>query len=101
MALFSECQPVKFHLPSKASWGLTIGDTHDGVLYVDNVETNGAAWNSGLRNGDYIFQLQGKTVVTTTAPVDFLRKVVETKKTTTEQQIALSIMRKNQWYKTI
>lgn len=96
MALFSECQPVKFHLPSKASWGLTIGDTHDGVLYVDNVETNGAAWNSGLRNGDYIFQLQGKTVVTTTAPVDFLRKVVETKKTTTEQQIALSIMRKNQ-----
>jgi len=94
MALFAECRPVKFHLPSKTSWGLTIGDTNDGVLYVDSIETTGAAFQTGLRNGDYVFQLQGKTVPTATTPVLFLKQVLATKQHTIEPQIEISIMRK-------
>lgn len=94
MALFGECQPVKFHLPSKESWGLQIGDTHDGVLYIDSITTDGIAFQTGLRNGDYIFQLDGQTLLSSCTPSLILKKVVALKKNTTEPQIEISIMRR-------
>lgn len=94
MAVFAKCHPVKFHLPSKNSWGLQIGDTHDGVLYIDSIETSGIAYQIGLRQGDFLFQLQGNTIPTTMTPSLFLKTVVNVKKNVTEPQIEMSIMRR-------
>tara|TARA_B110000091_G_scaffold208362_2_gene247943 strand:+ start:1925 stop:3199 length:1275 start_codon:yes stop_codon:yes gene_type:complete len=94
MALFNECRPVKFYLPVSESWGMQVGDTHQGVLYINSVQSDGVAFDKGLRNGDYIFQLQGKTMGIETSPSVFLRQVIAAKQKEHQLQIEVCIMRK-------
>ena len=49
MAIFQKCNPTQFHLPKHLPWGLKIGDTHQGVLYVEAVNTDGEAFKAGIR----------------------------------------------------
>ena len=94
MALFNVCRPVKFYLPVSGSWGMQVGDTHQGVLYINSIQSDGVAFAKGLRKGDYIFQLQGQTMGIQTTPSSFLRQVVAAKQTEHQLQIEVCIMRK-------
>jgi hypothetical protein len=94
MALFTNCQPVKFHLPTHNTWGLQVGDTQQGVLYIDSIETEGIAFKTGLRKGDFIFQFQGNTMEIDCTPGLFHNTVVATKKNSNQPQVEISIMRK-------
>ena len=97
MAFFADCRPVKFHLPILGSWGLQVGDTKQGVLYCNAVNSGGVAFETGLREGDYIFQLEGQTIGIEETPAHFLKRVVDVKArgvNNTQAQVELCIMRK-------
>jgi len=97
MAKFADCRPVKFHLPMKGSWGMQVGDTKHGVLYCNNVDSCGIAFKTGLREGDYIFQFEGKTIGIEETPAKFLKRVVDVKEMWANggrAQVELCIMRK-------
>jgi len=97
MAKFSDCRPVKFHLPIKGAWGLQVGDTKQGVLYCNAVDSGGIAFQTGLREGDYIFQFEGQTIGIEETPAKFLKRVVDVKQKEFEvsrPQVELCIMRK-------
>ena len=94
MALFNACKPVKFYLPVDGSWGMQVGDTHQGVLYINSIQSEGVAFDKGLRKGDYIFQLQGQTMGIEITPAVFLRQVVAAKQKEAQLQIEICIMRK-------
>jgi hypothetical protein len=94
MALFGECRPVKFHLPLQEKWGLQIGDTRQGVLYIDSLHTDGIAFETGLRKGDFILQFQGNTMSCDMTPARFSQQVVAAKQHSSQTQVEISIMRK-------
>lgn len=62
MAIFNECSPVRVHLPTKEGWKMRIGNTDQGVLYINAVQVGGHAWEQGIRKGDYIFQVEQETM---------------------------------------
>lgn len=62
MAIFSECQPVRFNLPAGQRWGIRVVDTNQGVIKIESCQPDKIAWQLGLRKGDYLFQLNRDTV---------------------------------------
>jgi hypothetical protein len=95
MALFGECNPTKFHLPIADKWGIKVGDTEQGVLYIDNCAVGSCAWSQGIRKGDYIFQLEGETVNCDCTPKKFEQKIINAKQCIQHKSvIELAVMRK-------
>ena len=96
MAIFNECHPVRFHLPMGEIWGIKIGDTHQGVLYIDNCNIDGNGWKQGLRKGDYIFQIERETIDIKYTPSIFEQHILKLKKKYAHKPvIEFMIMRKN------
>lgn len=58
LAIFNKCQPTNILLPADQPWGIDVGDTERGVLYIDNVCGNSSAFKAGVQKGDYIFQVE-------------------------------------------
>jgi len=95
MAKFGECSIVKFHLPVNGSWGIKVGDTKQGVLYIDGCSTDGFAWKQGIRKGDYLFQLERETIDINCTPRKFAEKIAKARKRVHHKSVLeLAIMRK-------
>jgi hypothetical protein len=95
MATFAECGIVKFHLPITGSWGIKVGDTKQGALYIDSCSTDGFAWNQGIRKGDYIFQLEKETIDINCTPRKFAEKITNARQRVQHKSVLeLAIMRK-------
>lgn len=92
LAIFNKCTPTTITLPSKECWGITVGDTKQGVLYIESVRGDSAAFKAGLRKGDYLFQFKSKTVTIQSTPREFEQMVLEAKKSEKEF-IKVGIMR--------
>lgn len=95
MAIFNECAPARFHLPKSGPWGITIGDSKQGVLYIDSVKTSGKAFQAGIRKGDYLFQVEKNTIDFSFNPHQFQTWVGGLrKKNSAKPVLELTIMRK-------
>lgn len=92
LAIFNKCQMTTIHLPTDKPWGLTVGDTERGVLYVENVSGNSEAFKAGLQKGDYFFQIENKTVGVEYTPTSFGQLVGQQKKLN-KLHLKLNIMR--------
>jgi predicted Zn-ribbon and HTH transcriptional regulator len=96
MALFNECNPVRFHLPSTQGWGIKVGNTKKGVLYIEDCRPGGNAWKQGIRKDDYIFQVDKETIGIDFTPVKFEKYIGNLRKKSTDKPvIEFMIMRKN------
>lgn len=92
LAIFNKCDPTTITLPSKESWGIKVGDTNQGVLYIESVRGDSAAFEAGLKKGDYLFQFESKTVKIDFTPREFEKMVLAAKKCEKEF-IKVGIMR--------
>ena len=92
LAIFNKCHRTIIHLSSTKSWGMTVGDTEDGVLYVENVIGNSEAFKAGLKKGDYFFQIENNVIGVEYTPITFGQLVAQ-QKTIDKPHIKLSIMR--------
>lgn len=93
MAIFSECQPVRFHLPTDQRWGVRVVDTNQGVLKIESCKPDFIAWQRGLRKGDYIFQMN-RTVINVHCKAKNLEAGISDIKKGGALVIELAIMRK-------
>jgi len=95
MAIFGECSPVRVHLPTKNSWKMQIGNTDQGVLYINAVEVGGHAWEQGIRKGDYLFQIEQKTIDIHCTPKGLAKYICDLRKRLSKKPvIQLTLMRK-------
>ena len=92
LAILNKCERTSIHLPADKPWGMTVGDTERGVLYVENVHGNSEAFNAGLKKGDYFFALGTDIIGVEYTPVSFGQLVGRQKKTD-KPHIKLTIMR--------
>jgi transcription initiation factor TFIIIB Brf1 subunit/transcription initiation factor TFIIB len=92
LAIFNKCQRAIIHLPSDKPWGMSVGDTEDGVLYVENVIGNSEAFKAGLKKGDYFFQIENDVIGVEYTPITFGQRVVQQKRLD-KLHVKLSIMR--------
>lgn len=92
LAIFNKCQMATIHLPTDKPWGMTVGDTDRGVLYVENVIGNSEAFKAGLKKGDYFFQLEDETIGVAYSPTTF-GELVSEKKKLEKPHIKINIMR--------
>jgi len=93
LAIFNKCQMTTIHLPTNKPWGMTVGDTERGVLYVENVSGNSEAFKAGLQKGDYFFQIENETIGVEYTPTTFGQLVGGQKKKLDKLHIKLNIMR--------
>ena len=95
MAIFGQCSPISLHLPVDGVWGLTVGDTGNGVLYIDSVIGSGTAFKAGLRKSDYILSIEGHSLEVGCSVVLFQNIVTETRKKLASGQpyLKLTVMR--------
>ncbi len=95
MAIFNKCHPTRIFLPIDKSWGIRIGDTKQGILYVESVKSSGEAFSAGIRKGDYICQLDKELIDIDFTPKKFETFVKSTKQKQSKKQIVeITIMRK-------
>lgn len=95
MAIFQKCNPTHFHLPKNAPWGIKIGNTNQGVLYIESVNTDGEAFKAGIRKGDYICQFEKDNLPVDMTPTIFQERVVELKTKSSDCTVMqMTIMRK-------
>ena len=92
LAIFNKCQMSIIHLPTDKQWGMTVGDTERGILYVENVTGNSEAFKAGLQKGDYFFQIENENIGVEYTPTTFGQLVVQKKKLN-KSHIKLNIMR--------
>ena len=94
LAIFNKCAPTEIHLPTKNAWGLQIGNTNKGVLYVESVVGDSAAFKAGIRKGDYFFQVEENNIGVEFTSVSFQLFVSELKqKLQHKPYIKVNIMR--------
>jgi hypothetical protein len=94
LAIFNECQRIRFFLPT-TKWGMTVGDTNQGVLYVESANTEAAAFKAGIRKGDHIFQIENHTLDIESSPTKFAKMVGEIRKQLNNKPVmVITIMRK-------
>lgn len=94
MSMFSECRPARFFLPVDKSWGMKVGDTKMGALYVESVDTASNAFLAGIRKNDYIFQMNKENVGVDYTPSKFATHVQTLKRSFAKPVIEVTIMRK-------
>lgn len=94
LAIFNKCQPTNVRLPVGEPWGIDVGETGRGVLYIDNVTGGSAAFKAGVQKGDYIFQLENTVIGVEYTKESFGKLVGKIKRHRTDQPyIKVSIMR--------
>lgn len=92
LAIFNKCERNTVNMSMNTTWGVEIGNTTKGVLYIDGVVGNGAAFRAGLQKGDYLFQFDGYTIeVDTTARV--FGELVQKARAREDEFVKLIIMR--------
>ena len=95
MALFNKCEPLRIHLPSKESWGIKVGTSDSGCLYIESVSPDGNGWRRGIRNGDYLFQVNGDILGIDYTPKKIERLILSMRDPSyTKPVVELSLMRK-------
>ena len=94
MALFSQCAPFRFALPSDQTWGIDIKDTKQGVLVIHATNTTKAAFAAGLRQGDYIIELNRSVVGVSVSPSLLETQVKKLRQQKDKRVIEVTIMRK-------
>lgn len=95
MAIFNDCTPARFHLPASGPWGITIGDSKQGILYIESIKTSGKAFAAGIRKGDYLFQVEKETVEYSLNPQRFQTWVGALREKKSKKPVLeLTIMRK-------
>lgn len=95
MAIFNACGRTNFHLPTDKPWGMKVGDTKQGVLYVESVNSTGEAFKAGIRKGDYVFQVAKQLIHFEMNPTKFAKMVREIKvRSSSVPVIEFTIMRK-------
>lgn len=95
MAIFGECSPVRVHLPTKEGWKMRIGNTGQGVLYINAVQVGGHAWEQGIRKGDYLFQIEQETMDIHCTPKVLEKHIRDLRKRLSKKPvIQLTLMRK-------
>ena len=95
MAIFNQCHPTRIFLPLNKSWGMRIGDTKQGVLYIAAVKSTGEAFTAGIRKGDYICQMNKEHIDIDYTPKKFETYVKSLKgKKSTKNIVEITIMRK-------
>lgn len=95
LAIFNECRHVQFYLPRATKWGIKVGDSKQGVLYVESVCTEASAFKAGIRKGDYIFQVEKNTIDIGFTPKKFESLVIEAKQQRKNNPVMeITIMRK-------
>ena len=94
LAIFNKCQPTVIRLPTAEPWGIDVGETGRGVLYIDNVTGGSAAFKAGVQKGDYIFQLEDTVIGVEYTKESFGKLVGKIKRHRTDHPyIKVSIMR--------
>ena len=95
MAIFSECSPMRVHLPTNEGWKMRIGNTGQGVLYINAVQVGGHAWEQGIRKGDYLFQIEHETMNIHCTPKVLEKHIHDLRKRLSKKPvIQLTLMRK-------
>lgn len=74
--LQAQCEMVHVHLPTKGPLGLTIKSTESGVLKVEKLQSSSAAYMAGIREGDFLFQLEKTTIPTGQMPDKFVETLL-------------------------
>jgi len=94
LAIFNKCRQTMIHLPSHKPWGIQLGDTERGVLYVESVAGDSAAFKAGVQKGDYLFQVEGVVIGVEYTPETAGKLIVRLKQTmATTPYIKVNIMR--------
>ena len=75
MAILNACARTNFHLPTNKAWGMQVGDTKQGILNIESVNSTGEAFKAGIRKGDYIFQVAKQLVHFELNPTKFAKMV--------------------------
>lgn len=95
MAIFNACARTNFHLPTNKAWGMQVGDTKQGVLYIESVNSTGEAFKAGIRKGDYVFQVAKQLVHFELNPTKFAKMVSSIKaQSSSVPVVEFTIMRK-------
>ena len=92
LAIFNRCQRNTILLPADEPWGLEVGDTEHGVLYVENVSGQSAAFQAGLLKGDYIFQVEDDTIGVEYTPASFASYIGQLKQQN-KSHVKVTVMR--------
>ena len=76
---------------------MQVGDTKQGVLYVESVLSSGEAFKAGIRKGDYILQVAKQLVHFDLNPTKFAKMVSTIKaQSSAVPVIEFTIMRKRE-----
>lgn len=94
MAIFNQCAPFRFALPSDQKWGIDIKDTKQGALVIHSANTTQAAFTAGLRQGDYIFELNRNVIGVSVSPSLLETQVKKLRQQKDKRVIEVTIMRK-------
>ncbi len=94
MAIFGQCQPVRFVLPRQDKWGIKVVDSGQGALCLENVDTKEVAFQRGFRKGDYICEVNRQLVGVEYTVSMFADKVAEIRRQDQRPVVEVTIMRK-------
>lgn len=80
ISIQNKCDMVHVYVPTSGPLGLTIRDTDNGILTVDKLPSASAAYKAGVREGDYLFQIEKDTIETGQTPHGFVQSLIEWRK---------------------
>ena len=93
--LQTQCDMVHVYVPTKGPLGLTITESESGVLVVERLPSASAAYVSGVREGDYLFQIENNTIPTGQTPNGFVQDLLKWRETHKDREsMALVVFRK-------
>lgn len=94
LAIFNKCHPTMIHLPTNKPWGIKLGDTYRGVLYVESVAGDSEAFKAGVQKGDYLFQVEDTVIGVEYSPDSVAKLIGNIKQNmTSNPYIKVNIMR--------
>ena len=94
LAILNQCKLHRVVLPSKESWGITVGDSERGILIIESVRGGSHAFNKGIQKGDYLFQIEERTLGVEYTIQDFENFVIGMRKNPKCPNVGISIMRR-------
>ena len=88
---------VHTHVPTSGPLGLTIKAIENGVLEVEHLPSTAAAFKAGIRQGDFLFQIEKNTVPTGQTPHGFVKDLLEWREAHKDRDsMALTVFRRRE-----